>query len=279
LPPLEQADRQAGPAGRRTQAGSLRYFEHVLRTVPAQPFGPPRPGVARDHLEVRFRSPATLLAARAAGARTGTGSAAVLLAAFAVAVARAKGGNPVSTLVAVSNRFRPGLAESVSTISQVTPLMVDVADATLGEVVARAVRASLTAYKNGYSDPYAQDEVVERVNAERGEEVELTCYYNDRRQRAEPAGELPTEAEIRAAVARSTVEWPDDPEKPRTGLYVYVADDDPGSVDFLMSVDLRHFTRDELEALVRDIEAVTVATALAPDTPTGVRTPAAATTD
>lgn len=276
LPPLEQARRQSGPAARRTQAASLRYFQHVLRTVPAQPFGPPRPGVARDHLEIRFRSPATLLAAHAAGVRTGTGPSGVLLAAFAVAVARAKGGNPVSTLVAVSNRFRPGLAGSVSTISQVTPLMVDVADTTVGEAVGRAARGSLSAYKNGYSDPYAQDEVVDRVNAERGEEVELTCYYNDRRQRDLPAGPPPTDAEIRAALPESTVDWPDDPEKPRTGLYVYVADDEPDAIDFIMSVDVRYFGRAELEALVRDIEAVTVAIAVDPDRPTGVRSAAAA---
>jgi condensation domain-containing protein len=272
-PPLEQARRQREPSAQRTQAGSLRHFERVLRAVPAQPFGPPRPGVERDHLEIRFSSRATLLAVRAAGAP----AASVLLAAFAVALARAKGGNPVMALVAVSNRFRPGLADSVSSVSQVTPLMVDVADVTLEGAVRRAATGSLTAYKNGYSDPYAQDVVVDRVNAERGEEVELVCYYNDRRQRDTPDGPVPTAAEIRAALPASTVDWPDDPEKPRTGLYVYVADDDPDAIDFIMSVDLRYWTRAELEALVRDIEATVVATALDPTAPTGVRTTAAAT--
>jgi Condensation domain len=276
-PPLEQARRQREPSAQRTQAGSLRHFERVLRAVPAQPFGPPRPGVARDHLEILFRSPAAMLAARAAAARIVAPSPAVLLAAFAVAVARAKGGNPVMALVAVSNRFRPGLAESVSSISEVTPLMVDVADTTLQGAVRRAVTGSLTAFKNGYSDPYAQDVVVDRVNAERGEEVELVCYYNDKRQREDPGTPLPSAAEIRAAVEESTVDWPEDPEKPRTGLYVYVGDADPAAIDLRMSVDLRYWTRAELEALVRDIEATVVAIALDPDTPTGVRGAATAT--
>jgi hypothetical protein len=276
-PPLEQARRQREPSGQRQQAGSLRHFERVLRAVPAQPFGPPRPGVERDHLEVRFRSPATLLAVRTAAARTGMGSSAVLLAAFAIAVARTKGGNPVMALVAVSNRFRPGLADSISSISQVTPLMVDVADATLEAAVRRAATGALTAYKNGYSDPYEQDVVVDRVNAERGEEVELVCYYNDRRQQdREPEGDPPTPEQILAARPKSTVDWPDDPEKPRTGLYLYVADDVPDAIDFLMSVDLRYWTKAELEAVVRDMEAIVVATALDPTAPTGVRSPATA---
>lgn len=274
-PPLEQARRQAEPSARRTQAGSLRYFEQVLRSVPARPFGPPRPGVERDHLEIVFRSPATRLAADAAAVRIGAGTSPVLLAAFAVAVARAKGGNPVLTLVAVSNRFRPGLSDSISTISQVTPLVVDVADASLAQVVARAVRGALNAYKNGYSDPYAQDVVVDRVNAERGEEVELICYFNDKRQQDRQAGtgEPPTDEQILAAVPLSTVDWPEDPEKPRTGLYVYVDDSTPGAIEFRMSVDVRHWTRAELVDLVHDIEATAVAIALDPDSPSGVYGP------
>jgi hypothetical protein len=276
-PPLEQARRQREPSAQRTQAGSLRHFERVLRAVPAQPFGPPRPGVARDHLEVRFVSPATLLAGRAAAAATAAPMASVLLAAFAVAVARVKGTNPVMALVAVSNRFRPGLSDSISTVSQVTPLMVDVADVSLEGAVRRASTGSLSAYKNGYSDPYAQDVVVDRVNAERGEEVELVCYYNDRRQRDTAAGvvPVPTAAEIRAAVPLSTVDWPDDPEKPRTGLYVYVNDAVEDAIDYVMSVDLRHWTKAELLAVVHEIEAVVVGTALDPAAPTGVRSTAA----
>lgn len=276
LTPLEQARRQTEPSAQRTQAGSLRHLERVLQAVPARPFGPARPGVARDHLEIRFVSPATLLAAQAAGTRTMAPMASVLLAAFAVAVARIKGTNPVLALVAVSNRFRPGLSDSISTVSQVTPLMVDVADVSLEGAVRRASTGSLSAYKNGYSDPYAQDVVVDRVNAERGEEVELICYYNDRRQRdaATAAVRVPTAAEIRAAVPRSTVDWPDDPEKPRTGLYVYVNDATEDAIDYVMSVDLRLWTRAELLAVVHEIEAVVVETALDPTAPTGVRSAA-----
>lgn len=275
-PPLEQARKQREPSARRQQASSLRHLEHVLRTVPAHPFGEPAAGREREHVMVRYRSPATLLAARSAAAAIGTGTSAVLLASFAVGLARATGANPVLALVMVSNRFRPGLAESVSAVAQITPLMIDVADVTLVEAVGRAARGALSAYKNGYSDPYLQDQVVERVNRERGEVVELACYYNDRRQqeREGRAGEAPPTAEqIHDALGRSTLEWLDDPEMPKTGVYLYV-DDPPGAIDFIMSVDTRYFSPADLEALVRDMEAVTVGMALAPGTPTGVATAA-----
>lgn len=274
LPPLEQSRRQQGPGGRRQQAGTLRHWEHVLRTIPAHPYGPPVPGREPEFLEVRFRSPATLLAARLAAARTGTGTASVLLAAFAVALARAKGCNPVMALVAVSNRFRPGLSESVSSVSFITPLLVDVAGATLAEAVGRASRGALSAYKNGYCDPAALNELEEVVQAERGG-VELGTYFNDRRQEEPFTGPLPTEDEVRAAVAGSTLDWPVDPERPQTALYLYVADA-PDAVEFLLTVDLRHFTRAELEALVRDFEAVAVRIALEPTADTGVPAPAVA---
>jgi len=276
-PPLEQARRQRGAAAQRQQAGALRYWDQVLRAVPAQPLGPPRPGQERDHLEIRFRSPATLLAARLAAARTGTGTAPVLLAAYAVALARATDRNPVVSVVAVSNRFRPGLADSISSVSHIAPLLVDVADSTLGAAVGRASRGALAAYKSGYLDPYLEEDLEVRLAAELGTRVELICYFNDRRQAAEEPAEVPTAEQVRAALAESTVDWPEDPERPRTGLYLSVADA-PGAVEFLLTVDLRYFTRTALEELVRGIEAVTVAIALDPTAGTGVRARAAATT-
>ena len=276
-PPLEQARRQRLPAAQRQQAASLRYWDQVLRVVPAQPLGPARPGQEVDHLEIRFRSPATLLAAQLAAARIGTGTAPVLLAAYAVALARATERNPVVSIVAVSNRFRPGLVDSISSVSHIAPLVVDVADATLGDVVGRASGGALAAYKNGYLDPYLLDGLLARVQAELGAEVDLICYFNDRRQATAAPAEVPTPEQVRAALADSTVEWPDDPERPQTGLYLYVADA-PGAVEFLLTVDLRFFTRETLEELVREMEAVTVAIALDPTAGTGVRARAAATT-
>src|SRR5205823_9987647 len=151
--------------------------------------------------------------------------------------------NPVMALVTVSNRFRPGLAEAVSTVTSISPYLIDVADITVGEAVTRSARSVLHTYKNAYCNPYEQDEVVDRVTAERGEDLDLSCYHNDRRQQGrEQSGPAPTLEQIRAALPLSTCEWVhDDPEMPKTKLYLYV-DDPPGAVDFLLTVDCRYFS-------------------------------------
>ncbi|WP_018681782.1 condensation domain-containing protein [Actinokineospora enzanensis] len=274
--PLEQARSQREPAALRQSANSLRYLEHVLRTVSPLRFGPPREDRDPTFRMVRFRSPATRLAVDAIARRAGISTSPVLLACFAVALARAGASNPVMAMLMVSNRFRPGFADSVSTIVQISPYLIDVADVTLGEAVARAARSTMNAYKHAYYDPDAQDEVVDRVIASRGEAVDFSCFYNDRRKsdRAPAVGLDPTVAELASAVDRSEVHWEDEPGMPRQKLYLHVDNTvdplgDP-AIEFTMSVDTRYFTADETEAVVRGFESVAVSTALDPDTPTGV---------
>lgn len=261
VPPLEQARKQRSPAGQRHNEASLTYLERVLRTVAPSRFGEPR---YDEELidQVRYRSPATLLAIDAVAARDGINTSPVLLASFAVGLARFTGVNPVLAMLMVSNRFRPGFANSVSALIQITPYLIDVADVTLDEAVARASQSALNAYKNAYYNPYEQDEVIERVERERGEEIDLSCFYNDRRQQDRGWSGAPVTPElIREALPRSTVSWSGEINPPKRKLYFNV-DDPPGGVEFLVSADRRYFSRDDLLAIVREVETVAVEAAL-----------------
>ncbi len=271
LQPLEQAARQASPAGRRQNAASLKYLERVLRTIDASRFGEPRHGGERWIDMVHYHSPATLLAIRAVAARERIDDSPVLLASFAVGLARFTGVNPVMAMLMVGNRFRPGLADSVSALIQLSPYMIDVADTTMGDAVSRAAASAINAYKNAYYDPYEQDEVIERVERERGEELDLSCFYNDRRQQARGhLGEaIPADAEIRAALAHSRLSWEPEISMPRRKIYFNV-DDPPGAIEFVMSVDRRYFDRSDMAAIMRNVEEAAVEAALAPDAPTRV---------
>ncbi|HVQ96739.1 MAG TPA: condensation domain-containing protein [Mycobacteriales bacterium] len=274
MPPLEQARRQATPAGQRQNAMALAYLEHVLRTVPISRFGPPRYAGEASFQMLRYRSPATLLAAQAIAARNATNTSPVLVAAYTVAQSRLTGTNPVLLMITVSNRFRPGLANSISTLSYINLFMIDVAGISFATAVNRAAQGTISAYKHAYCDPYAQDVVLDRVHADRGAEVELSVYYNDRRQDARAVGgNPPTAAQIQAAVPASTLEWVQDPEMPKSALYLYV-DDAPGAIEFELSGDARYFSAADLVELVRQMESVLVEAALDPAAPTGV--PAAA---
>ncbi|HEY1572874.1 MAG TPA: condensation domain-containing protein [Pseudonocardiaceae bacterium] len=276
MQPLAQARQQRNAAARRTCQSSLRHLEHVLRTVSLNRFGEATYGDGMAIRLIRYHSPATAMAIKVIAAHEGTNTSAALLAGFAVGLARFTGNTPVMAMMLVSNRFRPGFAESVSPLVQVSPYLIDVADISLAQAVGRAKVSVLNTYKNAYYDPYEQDAVIERVNVERGAEVDLSCFYNDRRQgeRGPATGPLPTAADITAALEHSDYRWEHEADPPQRKLYFNV-DDPPGAIDFAMSVDTRYFDDDDMITVLRGIEAATVQTALDPTASTGVRTPAA----
>jgi hypothetical protein len=253
MPPLEQARWQRSPAGRRQSEAALRYWENALRTIPARRFPGPTDAHVPPFWEVWFSSPAAHLAALAVAARNAVTTSAVLLAAFAVAQAKVIGINPVVTQSVVSNRFRPGLADSVSTVSHPGLCVVD-ADASFDEVVARAWRASLRATKNAYSDPVARQELINRVQAERGERIELSCYYNDRRvQRDDQTRPAPTAEQVRAA-GRTTLRHVPPVNQTGERFFLHI-NNVPATVDIRLRVDTRHVSPANAEAVLRGMEA------------------------
>jgi hypothetical protein len=257
--PLEQARWQRSPAGRRQSDAALAYWETVLRTIPPGRFR----GSDRWHeptlQEVNFSSPAAHLATLAIAARTTANTSSVLLAAFAVALATVTGVNPVVTQVVVSNRFRPGLAGSVSTVSHPGLCVIDVAGVPFDEAVVRVWRALLRANKNAYFDPAGKQALIERVERERGEPVDLSCFYNDRRvrHREEPNGHIPGAPEISAARGRTTLRWvrPIDGSSERFFFHI---NDVPGTVDIRLSVDTRYVSPADTEAFLHGMESALV---------------------
>jgi len=271
IPPLEQARHQRTPAARRQSDAAMRHLERVFRTMSISRFGDPRKDGGPDCRQLRYRSPATLLAVRATSAALGANTSAILLATFAVGLARFTGRNPVFAWLLVNNRFRTGYAESVSALVQMSPFLIDVADTTLAEAVIRAQGGAMSAYKNAYYDPYQQDETIARLVAERGGTIDRSCYYNDRRLSERDFTDEPVAGpdEITAAVARAELSWPNEPAMPQQKMYCHV-DDTPTTIDFTISSDLRYFTEDEMVAVARGIEAVAVEMALDPTAPTDV---------
>ncbi len=264
LEPMAQARWEASPAGQREHAAVLRRWEGLLRTIPPRRFpGPADPREPR-HWQARLDSPATLLGVRAIHARTTVDSSSILLALFAVAWARVSGADPVVIRVVSSNRFRRGMAETVSPITHTGLCAIDLGDITFDEAVARVHRRAMAAYRYAYYDPRELDALVARVAAERGEEIDLSCFFNDRRLATRDLTEAPPPdpAEVIAALGRSRLRWSRQ-DKPVERLFATI-NDEPDTLDYELFADTHHVAPADLEACIRGMEALAVAAAFDP---------------
>jgi hypothetical protein len=295
LDPLELARSQGGPAGQRQTAKSLRYWAAQLGRLPdwraQEPAEPPEPRYA----ELVAYSPAMELCLRAIAARTKVASNYVLIAAYAVAVARVMDRNPSAVQLVVSNRFRPGFEDTVAQVSQDAICVVDAADATFDEVVGRAWSTATNSSLNAYYDPRECDRLLAETERRLGRPLDVAWHLNDRRAMAGPLeieSPLP-EAQLKAALddalSHTRIFWDRRCPSFEGTLFIQVdsapdatapdrAELDEGlpAVYLAIWTDMHHFAADRVEAFVRAMEAVLVEAAFDAKVPTGVQRPAVA---
>jgi condensation domain-containing protein len=268
MQPLEQARRQRGAAARRASDAALGHWAQLLRTIPARRF--PGSGDKREprYWQYLLDSPATSLAASAVAARTRVDTSVVLLAAFAVALSEITGSDPVVVRIVVSNRFRPGFADTVSPVNQTSLCVLQVAGVPFPEVVRRAWRAAIVAAKHAYYDPLRHRELLTRVGAERGEDVDISCLFNDRRVVREQAAQPPTMEEITAALTRSALAPGYQRGQPSDRLFLHInsGEDKAG---YELNFDTHWVAPAAARACLRAIERVTVSAARDLVTPGG----------
>lgn len=272
---LELGHREQTPAVRRISAAAMRYWEARLRTIPALTFGEPSHPDGRlghRYWHGRSSSPAAYLAVLAIAARTGTDTSRVLLAIIATAIARVTGASSLTAKVIVSNRFRRGFAKAIAPLSQNSVVTVDVADATVDEVVARARQASLVAAKNAYYDPDDLDELTARLDDERGYPARVSCRINDRRtvtrmvaDGAAKDGRVTAE-QIDAARSQSEIFWDGTLERLPEQAFITI-EDYYYTVYLQVIFDMNTFTEGEVEALLRGVEEVAIEAAFDPAAP------------
>ena len=274
LRPLALAAQQRSPAGLRQSAKSLRYWAGRLRGIPAERFGARLPGQRPRFRELVCRSPALHLALQVVAARTRVGTGHVLLAAYAVAMARVTGRSPSVAQVLVSNRFRAGCAECAGHLTQPSICVLDVADCRFDEVVARAWKEATTAYLHGYYDTLAHQELLDAVARERGGPVDISCFVNDRRGQESMStpgtgAPPPTPAAVRAALPRTTVRW-DRALDTYDGTFYLQVDQGPDAVDLAIWADTQRLAPQDIERCARELESAAVEAALDPTASTGV---------
>ncbi|WP_327004794.1 condensation domain-containing protein [Dactylosporangium sp. NBC_01737] len=263
---LELAHRQALPAERRHSAKSLRHWEAALRDLPAVRFGTSDDPRTPRFWELVCHSPALHLALQVVAARTGVETGHVLLAAYGVALARVTGRAPSVAQVLVSNRFRPGFADAVCHLTQPGICVIDV-DGDLDTVARRVWRAATSAYLHGYFDPADHRAMLERLAADRGEPIDISCFVNDRRGPAAALPEVPpTAGQVRAALPRTTLRW-DRTLPTYDGTFYLQVDAVDDAVGLAIWADTHRLSPAQVEACARGIESAAVEAALnlAPD--------------
>jgi hypothetical protein len=271
MAPLEQARWQCSPAGERRNAAAMRYWERQLRAM-----SPPGATDSPDkrsprHWQGEFESPATYLAVRAIADRLGLESAPIVLTLFAVAMARVTGVNPVVVRPIVSNRFQPGLANVVAYLAQNSLCLLDVADASFDAAVERTRRASMVAFKYAYFDPAAMNDLIARISRERGVDVDVKCFFSDRRSAAalSRTGPVPTPDDVRDALPHTTMRWVSEQDAPLEALMFYV-EDAVDTLRYTVFVDTHFLSPAEMEACLRAMEAMAVDAAFDPTAATRV---------
>jgi hypothetical protein len=273
MQPLEQVRWQRGPAGRRAHAASMRHFERVAASTPGRQFAEQADKPQPRFWQVSYESPAGYLASMTLAARLGVSTSSVLLAAYATALRELTSSPSVAVALVVNNRFRPGFADSVSTLAQSFPCLIEVGDARFDEVAVRTWRAALVAYKHAYYDLTGKDEVSKRIVAERGAELALGVFFNDLRMRSREAADVVSGAaavgrppSLRAALSRSTLTWGERNDVPADPMFLYV-NDIPDTLCYELWAD-SHFVRPaDMAALLRRMEAVLVDAVLADTIP------------
>jgi hypothetical protein len=274
LTPLELAERQAAPAALRQTQAAMRYWERLLRTIPPRRLAATMSQQSPRYRQVYYDSPASFLAAQVVAAQVGVDTAAVLLAAYAVVLTRLTGGPAVIQAV-VDNRFRPALADVIGPITHPGLCVLDVGGVPFTEAVRLAWRSAIGAYKYAYCDPVRRAALIAGIGAERGAELDLTCYLNDRRLRSrqEPGARLPGPGEVEAALPRAELSVPHQTDKPGERCFLHI-NNVPGTEHFELLADTRYLPPERIEALLRGMEAVLVQAAIRPPAARAAAVPA-----
>jgi hypothetical protein len=276
MQPFDLARQQQTPTALRQSAASVAYWEKMVRQVQGRRFDTEYEPRDPQWWDLTFDSKAAYLAATCIAARTGANTGSILLGAHAVGLAKVSGKSTSAIRTFVSNRFRPGLRETVTPLLASCLCLVDVADTDFDTVALRSWQAQLKAGKYAYFDPRDLLAMFDRVGAERDEEVDLLCYFNDLRRASAAVrpGPLPTPEEIEAALPLTTLTWGPHTDVPDAQTFMEL-NPVPDTVNFLLRVDTEKVTPEEQEQIVREMERILVAAAFDPACPTGISAQAA----
>ncbi|WP_042433068.1 condensation domain-containing protein [Streptacidiphilus anmyonensis] len=267
--PLEAAEFQASPLGRRRDEAARRYWCDQLTAGPRRIFNEPAaPELEADpdrlFPNALLCSPALAVAVGRVAEELEVSDAAVLLGAASHQLARMSGSSDVLFQVVVGNRFQPAAAAAVSTVAQEALFRLTDADRDFGDAVRRTRSVAFNAFRHAAYDKWALDREVARL-VERGEAADHSYWWNDTRDPA--VGPFDGVERPRAALSEliglTELSWPTQfPRRVNVSMAVDVLTA-PGALALAMTADPAVLSREGMERFMRGVERLVVAEAIA----------------
>ncbi|WP_165521719.1 condensation domain-containing protein [Micromonospora zingiberis] len=263
LQSLDLAERERDVEQRRSQRAVAYWVRELDGLAPSlsEPVGSaPSPRYRRGSLV----SAAVHHAVRLVAARYRTSTANAILAATAAGLS-GDGGQPTCGIVVMANnRFQPGHEQAIGTLNQIGLCRLDLAGRPdFAELLSRAGRAALNAYRHAYYDPAVWESTFTDLGHDHRTFLAHYCYLNDARlsREVDPAQPGPDEADLRAMTSGSDFRWLTELEQFPWRCRVQVLDA-PGAVELVVTADTRYFPAQRVEPFLRGIEALLVEAAV-----------------
>jgi hypothetical protein len=265
--PRDQAEWEQSEAGQKRSESSLRYLERTLRAVPAAMFEA-RPSPEDGHpgrwVQLGMDSRALAIGATALSARFGVSVSTVLLAATATVINRLTGSSTIVMQLISINRVDPRTEDLVAPLTEDALFTLDVGGVPFADLVQTAHRRAILAYRNARYDVTARDQILATVEAERGERIDLTSYFNDIRV-TDGWPSLPpmpaTAAEARALTEETSVYLVGTWDKQDSTLFASTPSA-PDLARYYLLADTALVPRPAIESCLRNIESIVLETAI-----------------
>lgn len=262
--PVDIAVWENGEGGRRSGERALLQHERNLRRMPQSML----PRIAIEPMTPRYqyveiRTAAGALCLSHLAERHGVSETAVGHAALSLVLAHVSSLQRAHLQVCVGNRFDRGVAAAVASLTQDVPTCVTVDDTDFDTLLRRSAGAVRQATMTGRFPHKGLVDVRRRIERERGFPLDLSFWLNSRLF-TPVSVEAPTDARLRAQLARTCVRWLGGDQSSTSTLFAYL-DRFDDLLAVRMLVDTAYVTRDDAEAWLRAFESILVAAARRPD--------------
>ena len=264
--PLDEAAYQQSERGRKRDAASRRYWISKLSTGPRRLF-PPRGERAPDaeFPYVKLYSPALLPAVDHVAAARGVSGASVLLAAAVQQTARLGESAEPLLQVVVSNRFLPGMAETITTVAQEGLFHLRTGYEDFGTLLRSVHTSALGTYRYASYDKRLLDRDIEELRGQLPDVADYSCFFNDTREPElfRPAAEDTEELPLARARELTTLDWPGECSPRKHITFAVNVDDAPGAVKLAITANTSLIPRKDMESFLWGMEEAVIEDALA----------------